>query len=65
MQLVRNIKQVCKERNMTLAEVERAAGVSKRSIYRWDEKIPAYTKVLAVANVLQVPVEELCREGGH
>ena len=59
--LVENIKEICKQKNLTVLEVEKAAGLPKNSLYKWDRNRPAYTKVMAVASVLEVPVEELCR----
>ena len=59
-QMVHNIKQMCKEKHLTLAEVERRADVS--FINRWDRNEPSVYKVLRVARVLDTTVEELCAE---
>ena len=53
----------CREQGITLAELERKAGLANRTIYKWNESIPSVDKVLAVANVLGVTVDELVREG--
>ena len=53
----------CREQGVTLAELERKAGLANRTIYKWNESVPSVDKVLAVANVLGVTVDELVREG--
>lgn len=53
----------CREQGITLAELERKAGLANRTIYKWNESVPSVDKVLAVANVLGVTVDELVREG--
>ena len=59
--MVSRIKELCKRRNMTIAELETRAGISKNSIFRWDKNKPDYTKVVAVARVLEVSVDALVR----
>ena len=60
--MLTNILEKCKEKGLTLAELERQAGLANRTIYKWDENVPSVEKVLAVANVLGVTVEELAKE---
>jgi len=57
--LLQNIKEKCKEENLTLSELERKAGIPERSIYRWDELSPSFDKVVKVAAALNCSVEEL------
>ena len=59
------IMSKCKERGITLAELERKAGLTNRTIYRWDENKPSIDKVLSVANALEVTVDELLKEEGE
>ena len=61
--MLTKILEKCKERGITLAELERQAGLANRTIYKWNESVPSVDKVLAVANVLGVTVDELVREG--
>lgn len=56
------IMNKCRERGMSLAELERQAGLANRTIYKWDESVPSVEKVLAVADVLGVTVDELVRK---
>lgn len=60
--LLQNIKKICKERHITLAELERQAGIPMKSIYRWDEVMPAADKLLMVANTLEVDPNILLSE---
>ena len=58
------IKELCKQRGLSVAEVEKAAGIGNGVIRRWDEKSPTFNKLKPVADVLGVTVDELTREEG-
>ena len=60
--MLKNILDKCQEKKITIAELERQAGLKQRTIYKLDESKPSVEKVLAVANVLGVTVEELAKE---
>ena len=60
--VLRNIQNKCQEKGMTIAELERKAGLKQRTIYKWDESVPSVEKVLAVADALGVTVDELVRK---
>ena len=60
--MLKNILDKCQEKKITIAELERQAGLKQRTIYKWDESKPSVEKVLAVANVLGATVEELSKE---
>lgn len=62
MNLLKNIKEACAKRKVTVKQVEKAAGLPANSIYKWDKNSPAYTKVVAVADVLQVSLDDLCKD---
>lgn len=55
------IAEKCKERGISLAELERQAGLSNRTIYRWNENLPSIDKVCAVAKVLGCKVDDLLK----
>lgn len=57
--MVGKIAELCKEKNMSMAELERKAGLKARTIYKWDESKPSVDKAVAVARVLDVTVNEL------
>ena len=57
--MVHKIKELCKKKGISLAELERQVGVSNKGIYRWDEQSPSVDRVYRAAKVLGVTVEEL------
>lgn len=59
--MVHKIKELCKERNISVAEVERKADLTERSIKRWDENEPSVYKVYRVAKILGTTVEDILR----
>lgn len=59
MTLKEKVTDLCKEKNLSVRELERRAGLKQRTIQHWDESEPSGTKLLAVALVLDVPIEEL------
>lgn len=63
--MVAKIKRLCKERNMTLKELENQLfpGVTGQVIGRWDKNRPSVDRVKSVADALGVTVDELlCKE---
>ena len=63
--MLNNILEKCKEKGLTLAELERQAGLANRTIYKWDENVPSVDKVVAVAKALDVTVDELVKKEGE
>lgn len=59
MTLKDKVVELCKERGMTVRELERKAGLKERTIQHWDESEPSGTKLYYVAKVLNVSVEDL------
>lgn len=59
MELVKNIKNKAARAGMTIDQVERAAGISERTIRRWDNHSPSIDKVFRVAKVLECRVDDL------
>lgn len=53
------IKEICDKKGITIAELERNAGLSKGAIYKWRESSPTLSKLQAVADVLGVKVSKL------
>ncbi len=52
MSIVERIKATGEKKGLNLTQIERGAGLSTRTIYRWDKNSPSVDKVLAVANFL-------------
>lgn len=65
--LLHNIKEKCKERGINIAQLERSAGLTSSTIYKWDKTVPAADKLSSVADVLGTTVKALLygeNEGG-
>lgn len=57
--MLHKIREMCQSRGITIAELERQAGLAPKTMYNWDYTTPGVDKVLKVARVLGVTVEEL------
>lgn len=53
------VAKLCEERKMPIRQLERMAGLRDRTIQHWDKSTPSVDKVVAVACVLGVPIDEL------
>ncbi len=62
MSLVDSIKAAAGDRHLTISELEKLAGLSENSIYRWDRTDPGHSKVVAVADALGISLDELRAE---
>ncbi len=62
MSLVQRIDALCKQRNTTMTAIERECGLGVSSIRKWDDHSPSLTKVMAVADALEVSVSDLIGE---
>ncbi|EYE88308.1 hypothetical protein Q428_08895 [Fervidicella metallireducens AeB] len=59
MSLVERINNAAKNKNMTLASIERELGFGQGTIRKWDKNSPSCDKVLKVANLLQININYL------
>ena len=59
MSLYGRIKEVSSSKSMTIAELERLAGISNGQIRRWDTSSPKVENLAKVAKVLNVSVDYL------
>lgn len=57
MAIYEKVKSACKEKNISVAELEASLGFARSSIYKWDTNIPSVEKVKAVAKKLEKPME--------
>ena len=62
--LATKIRALCRERNISISQLEEKADLKKNSIYDWDKSIPAVDKVMRVADCLGTSVEDLLKEEG-
>lgn len=53
------IKELCKERKISMSTLEKEAGIGMRSIYNWERNSPSIDKVAAVADYFNVSVDQL------
>ena len=64
------IKEICLKKKKSISSLEKAAGLSNGSISKWNESSPTVDKLMAVADELEVSLEELIgnkkyRSGGR
>lgn len=59
MSLVERIKTLCKEKKITIAELERKTGISNGQIRKWDSSIPGVDKLEAIADYFNVGTDYL------
>lgn len=60
--MLHKIKELCEERGITIAELERMAEITPKTMAKWDETTPAVDKVARVAKALGVTIEELLED---
>lgn len=62
------IKELCKARGSSVAQVERNAGLSNGAISKWNDVSPTVANLQAVAKVLNCSIDDLlddtAQEGG-
>lgn len=59
MELLNRLKDLCKERGITIAQVERGAGLALTTIAKWNRITPGIDKVASVADYLGISIDEL------
>ena len=59
-----NIKRICREKHMTVFDLEKQAGLPFNTITRWGKNSPGVDKVKKAADALGVTVDELLKENG-
>lgn len=60
--ILQNIKKICEEKGLSIAQLEKAAGLSNGAICKWNISIPKVDKLKMVADYLEVTVDELIRD---
>ena len=63
MNLYANIKEVCRVKGKQIGAVEKQCGFSQGTINRWSAINPSIDKIIAVADCLNVSVDEICGRG--
>ena len=57
MPIYENVKAACKEKGISVLELEESLGFARSSIYIWNISTPGVDKVKAVADKLGKPIE--------
>lgn len=60
--LLKNITRRCKEKNISIAKLERETGISNGTISRWGKSSPTVENVSKVAAYLGTTVDALISE---
>lgn len=60
--ILENVKRICKERNMTISALEKAAKLTNGAISKWEKSYPRADNLKAVADCLSVSTDELLRD---
>ena len=60
--LLKNIKRLCRERQITVAQLEREIGLSNGTISKWALSSPTVNNLKAVADYLGVSMDNLLAE---
>lgn len=56
------IKEICKEKGVSPSSVEKKAGLGNGAITKWNNFSPSVKNLKAVADILDVSVDELIEE---
>lgn len=59
------IRQLCKERGITIADLEKAVKLSNGAIGKWANSYPRADNLKSVADYLGVTTDELLSEDGN
>lgn len=60
--LLKNITQLCKEKGISIAKLERATGISNGTIGRWGTSSPTVENLQKVASYLGTTLDALLAE---
>ncbi len=53
------IKELCKQKGISINQLEKEAGLTNGSISKWNNHMPQADRLKAVADVLKVKMEKL------
>lgn len=56
------IKKICREKGMSITQIEKIAGLSNSAISKWNNASPTVDNLQAVAKVLGCKVDDLLDE---
>ena len=59
MSIISRIKDVARNKGLTISDIEKACNLGENSIYKWDRSSPSLEKVVRVANKIDVSIDYL------
>ena len=59
MHIYDKIKAICKEKGMSVRQLEMSAGLKNGAISKWNDSSPTVKSLKAVADVLKVKIDKL------
>ena len=59
MGIISRIKEVARNKGLTISDVEKACNLGENSIYKWDRSSPSLDKVMRVANKIDASIDYL------
>lgn len=62
MGLYKTIQEACEKAGVSVNKLENDTGITRGSIYKWDNHRPSFDKVCLVADYLKIPVDDLREE---
>ena len=62
--LYANIRAICEAKSLSIAELERSAGLGNGVVRKWNDASPTLRSVVAVADYLGTTVDELIQPRG-
>lgn len=60
--MLEKIKKLCKERGISINDLEKACGIGRNTIYKWGESSPTVDNLKAVAEFFGRTVDDLLKE---
>lgn len=64
MLLFERISALCKEKGISVARLEKEAGLGNATVRGWEKSVPSVVNIKKVADVLGCTVDELLTEEG-
>lgn len=65
MLIYKKVKEACKEKRISIAQLEQDLGFARGSIYKWDKHNPSIEKMKMVAEKLEKTIEDLLEDEGQ
>lgn len=57
--IVKSIKNLCKENNITIGQLEKEVGLSQGLVSKWKDKTPSLDKIVDIADYFNVTLDEV------